>query len=133
MAILRRPCSTLRCAAERGTRITSIRIGAFALAARGLLDGRSAPTHWQEVEQFRTRFPSVRIDADVLYVDEGQLLTSAGLSAGTDLCLYLVGLDCGAAAGGPADGGGHAPARRAGPLHRRPTAARGVQGRDGLS
>jgi len=90
--------TALRSAAERGARIASICIGAFALAATGLLDGRAATTHWQEADHFRARFPAVRLDPDVLYIDEGRLLTSAGLSAGIDLCLYLVGLDYGAAA-----------------------------------
>jgi transcriptional regulator GlxA family with amidase domain len=90
--------AALRSAAERGTRIASICIGAFALAATGLLDGRAATTHWQEADHFRARFPAVRLNPDVLYIDEGQLLTSAGLSAGIDLCLYMVGLDYGAAA-----------------------------------
>ena len=88
----------LRDAAARGTRIASICIGAFALAATGLLDGRAATTHWQEADHFRARFPKVRLNPDVLYVDEGQLLTSAGLSAGIDLCLYLVSRDYGAGA-----------------------------------
>jgi transcriptional regulator GlxA family with amidase domain len=90
--------AALRSAAERGRRIASICIGAFALAAAGLLDGRTATTHWQEADHFRARFPAVRLNPDVLYVDQGQLLTSAGLAAGIDLCLYLVGLDYGAAA-----------------------------------
>jgi transcriptional regulator GlxA family with amidase domain len=87
----------LRAAADRGTRIASVCVGAFALAAAGLLDGRAATTHWQEADAFRDRFPGVRLDPDVLYVDEGQVLTSAGISAGIDLCLYLVGRDHGAA------------------------------------
>jgi transcriptional regulator GlxA family with amidase domain len=88
----------LRAAAARGTRIASICIGAFALASAGLLDGREATTHWQEADHFRSRFPAVRLKPDVLYVDEGQVLTSAGLSAGIDLCLYLVNRDYGAGA-----------------------------------
>jgi transcriptional regulator GlxA family with amidase domain len=88
--------TALRSAAEHGSRIASICIGAFALAATGLLDGRAATTHWQEADHFQARFPAVRLNPDVLYVDEGQLLTSAGLSAGIDLCLYMVGLDYGA-------------------------------------
>jgi transcriptional regulator GlxA family with amidase domain len=91
--------AALRSAAERGSRIASLCIGAFALAVTGLLDGRAATTHWQEAGHFRARFPAVRLNPDVLYVDEGQLLTSAGLSAGIDLCLYMVRLDYGA---GPA-------------------------------
>jgi transcriptional regulator GlxA family with amidase domain len=89
--------AALRAAAARGTRIATICIGAFALAATGLLDGRTATTHWQEADHFRARFPAVRLNPDVLYVDEGQFLTSAGLSAGIDLCLYLVSRDYGAA------------------------------------
>lgn len=88
--------AALRAAAERGARIASICIGAFALAATGLLDGRAATTHWQEADHFRARFPAVHLDPEVLYVDQGQLLTSAGLSAGIDLCLYMVGQDYGA-------------------------------------
>jgi transcriptional regulator GlxA family with amidase domain len=88
----------LRAAAARGTRIASICIGAFALASAGLLDGREATTHWQEADHFRSRFPAVRLNPDVLYVDEGPVLTSAGLSAGIDLCLYLVNRDYGAGA-----------------------------------
>src|ERR1700744_4626484 len=83
-------------AARRGARIASICIGAFALAAAGLLDGLSATTHWQEADHFRARFPAVRLNPDVLYVDEGQLLTSAGLTAAIDMCLYLVDRDYGA-------------------------------------
>lgn len=90
--------AALRSAAARGARIASICIGSFALAATGLLDGRAATTHWQEADSFRARFPAVRLDPEVLYVDEGQLLTSAGLSAGIDLCLYMVGLDYGTSA-----------------------------------
>lgn len=90
--------AALRSAAARGARIASICIGAFALAATGLLDGRAATTHWQEADSFRARFPAVRLNPEVLYVDEGRLLTSAGLSAGIDLCLYMVGLDYGASA-----------------------------------
>jgi transcriptional regulator GlxA family with amidase domain len=88
----------LQAAAARGARIASICIGAFALASTGLLDGLAATTHWQEADHFRARFPAVRLNPDVLYVDEGPVLTSAGLSAGIDLCLYLVNRDYGAGA-----------------------------------
>jgi transcriptional regulator GlxA family with amidase domain len=88
--------AALGAAARRGARIASICIGAFALAATGLLDGLGATTHWQEADHFRARFPAVRLNPDVLYVDEGQLLTSAGLTAGIDMCLYLVDRDYGA-------------------------------------
>jgi transcriptional regulator GlxA family with amidase domain len=83
-------------AAERGTRIATVCIGAFALAATGLLDGRTATTHWQHSDDFRRMFPRVRLNPDILYADEGQFLTSAGISAGIDLCLYLVRADYGA-------------------------------------
>lgn len=87
----------LRDAAGRGARIASVCVGAFALAAAGLLDGRTATVHWSEADRFRRLFPAVRLDPDVLFVDNGKVLTSAGLSAGIDLCLHLVRLDYGAA------------------------------------
>ncbi|MFA9431063.1 helix-turn-helix domain-containing protein [Egicoccus sp. AB-alg2] len=87
---------TLHAAHERGTRLVSICVGAFVLAAAGLLDGRPATTHWAYADRFRTRFPRVRLDPRVLYVDDGQILTSAGTAAGLDLCLHLVRLDHGA-------------------------------------
>jgi len=82
----------------RGARIASICIGAFALAAAGLLDARTATTHWEHAGELARRFPRVRVRSDVLYVDEGQVLTSAGVAAGIDLCLYMVQRDFGAAA-----------------------------------
>jgi transcriptional regulator GlxA family with amidase domain len=85
----------LQKAAARGARITSVCVGAFALAMAGLLDGRAATTHWAFADDFRRRFPAVHLDPDVLYVDSGQVLTSAGISAGIDLCLYLVRQDYG--------------------------------------
>jgi len=90
--------AALHSAAVKGTRIASICSGTFTLAAAGLLDGRRATTHWLVADAFQARFPSVQLDADVLYVDEGQILTSAGASAGIDLCLYIVAHDLGAAA-----------------------------------
>jgi transcriptional regulator GlxA family with amidase domain len=81
----------------RGARIASICTGAFTLAATGLLDGRRATTHWQAADAFRAAFPAVCLDADVLYVDEGRVLTSTGASAGLDLCLHIVAVDHGAA------------------------------------
>lgn len=86
----------LRAAALRGTRIASICSGAFVLAATGLLDGKRATTHWLAAAELARRFPSVKVDPDVLYVDTGQLLTSAGAAAGLDLCLHLVRRDFGA-------------------------------------
>lgn len=87
--------AALREAAARGTRIASVCVGAFALAAAGLLDGRTATTHWEEADHFRRRFPQVRLNPDVLYVDEGQILTSAGLSASIDLYIHLIRQDYG--------------------------------------
>lgn len=87
----------LRAAGARGTRIASICTGAFVLAATGLLDGRRATTHWLGAEELARRYPAVEVDPAVLYVDEGQLLTSAGAAAGLDLCLHLVRRDLGAA------------------------------------
>jgi transcriptional regulator GlxA family with amidase domain len=87
-------------AAERGARITSVCVGAFALAAAGLLDGRAATTHWEHAADLAARFPRVRVNPDVLYVDEGQVLTSAGVAAGIDLCLHLVEADHGVAVSG---------------------------------
>jgi transcriptional regulator GlxA family with amidase domain len=90
----------LRAAAERGARVASVCIGAFALAAAGLLDGRTATTHWEHAGDLAARYPAVRVRPDVLYVDEGQVLTSAGVAAGIDLCLHMVRNDHGAAAAG---------------------------------
>jgi transcriptional regulator GlxA family with amidase domain len=87
---------TLRSAFDAGTRIASICSGAFTLAAAGLLDGKRSTTHWLAADLFRARFPAVDLDPNVLYVDEGQVLTSAGASAGLDLCLHMVGKDYGA-------------------------------------
>ncbi|WP_055551540.1 GlxA family transcriptional regulator [Streptomyces sp. NBRC 110028] len=83
-----------------GTRVASICTGAFVLAAAGLLDGRRATTHWQAADQFRALFPSVELDPDVLYTDEGDVLTSAGDASGIDLLLHLIRLDHGSAVAG---------------------------------
>lgn len=72
----------LRAAAEGGTRIASICVGAFTLAAAGLLDGLRATTHWAAAKELSRRYPDVDVDADVLFVDNGQILTSAGAAAG---------------------------------------------------
>lgn len=87
----------LRRAHERGARIMSICSGAFALADAGLLDGRRATTHWRYAEVFRARFPGVDLDPKVLYVHDGDVMTSAGSAAGLDLCLSVVQLDHGTA------------------------------------
>jgi transcriptional regulator GlxA family with amidase domain len=90
--------ATLVDAHQRGARIASVCTGAFVLAAAGLLDGRRATTHWLAAAELARRHPRVEVDADVLYVDEGAVLTSAGAAAGIDLCLHLVRRDLGAAA-----------------------------------
>ena len=76
-------------------RMVSICTGSSVLAAAGLLDGRPAATHWRDVDAFRRNFPSVRLDPDVLFVDDGNVLTSAGVAAGIDLLLHLVRRDHG--------------------------------------
>jgi len=81
-----------------GARLVSICTGAFVLAAAGLLDDRPATTHWQFADTFRALFPSVRLDENVLFVDDGDVLTSAGLAAGIDLCLHIIRSDHGAQA-----------------------------------
>jgi transcriptional regulator GlxA family with amidase domain len=86
----------LTAAAERGQRVVSICTGAFALAAAGVLDGRRATTHWWHAAELATRYPAVTVDPDVLYVDEGAVVTSAGVVAGVDLCLHLIRRDHGA-------------------------------------
>ena len=92
------PLAALRDAARRGARVASICTGAFVLAAAGLLDGRRATTHWRYAERLAREFPRVTVDPDVLYVDDGDVLSSAGVAAGVDLCLHLVRRDHGAAA-----------------------------------
>ncbi|MFG2222292.1 GlxA family transcriptional regulator [Streptomyces sp. NPDC048644] len=78
-----------------GTRLVSICTGSYVLASAGLLDGRPATTHWHMAEEFGRRFPRVRIDPGVLFVDDGDVLTSAGAASGVDLCLHLVRKDHG--------------------------------------
>jgi transcriptional regulator GlxA family with amidase domain len=87
----------LRAAAARGTRIASVCAGAFTLAATGLLDGLPATTHWAAAGALAARFPAVEVRPDVLYVDNGQFLTSAGAAAGLDLCLHMIRRDLGSA------------------------------------
>ncbi|KAB1926323.1 uncharacterized protein ONO23_06087 [Micromonospora noduli] len=93
-----RALDALRQAHRRGARIASICTGAFALAQAGLLDGRRATTHWAHADALADEHPLVLVDANALYVDEGEVITSAGLAAGLDMCLYLVGRDHGQAA-----------------------------------
>jgi len=93
-AILR----VIRHAVDRGVRVASICSGAFLLAAAGVLDGLRATTHWLGAEELARRHPAVAVDPNVLYVDNGNILTSAGAAAGLDLCLHLVRRDFGAEA-----------------------------------
>jgi AraC family transcriptional activator FtrA len=88
--------SAIRAADSREARLVSICSGAFALAAAGVLDGRSATTHWIYVDLLRERYPAITIDPAPLYVDNGRVLTSAGCAAGLDLCLHIVRSDHGA-------------------------------------
>jgi AraC family transcriptional activator FtrA len=85
----------VRGAHARGARLVSICSGLVVLIAAGLLEGKRATTHWRYAEALKARHPGIRFDADVLYVDEGQVLTSAGSAAGIDLCLHLVRTDFG--------------------------------------
>lgn len=88
----------IRQAARKGMRIASICTGAFVLAASGVLSGRRATTHWQHADELARRYPDLEVDPNVIFIDNGQLLTSAGAAAGLDLCLHLVRRDYGAAA-----------------------------------
>ena len=90
--------TALQAAHRRGTRLVSICAGAFALAAAGLLDGRPATTHWQLTGQLQRRYPQIDVRPSQLYVDDGDILTSAGVTAGVDVCLHLIRTDHGAAA-----------------------------------
>lgn len=82
---------------RRGARIASICTGAFLLAAAGLLDGRTVTTHWAHAAVLAELFPQIKVDPAVLYVDDGDVLTSAGVAAGLDLCLHIVRTDHGSA------------------------------------
>ncbi|MFD8482381.1 GlxA family transcriptional regulator [Kitasatospora sp. NPDC059673] len=87
------------CAAHAGgARLAAISTGAFALAATGLLDGRRATTHWHYARALAAKYPRVRVDENVLFVDEGSVLTSAGAASGIDLCLHMLRRDLGVAA-----------------------------------
>lgn len=87
----------VRAAHDRGARLVTICSGVFILAAAGLLDGRRATTHWRYVEDLQAQYPDVVVEPDVLFVEDGNLWTSAGSAAGIDLCLHLVRRDYGAA------------------------------------
>ncbi|MDP9167923.1 MAG: helix-turn-helix domain-containing protein, partial [Actinomycetota bacterium] len=90
------PARTAMAAIRPGTRMVSICTGAFVLAAAGLLDGRPATTHWKHSADLRRLHPAVDVDENVLFVDDGDVLTSAGLAAGIDLCLHVIRSDHGA-------------------------------------
>lgn len=94
----RRPAvlDAVRRAHARGARLLGFCSGAFTLAEAGVLDGRRATAHWQWADEFRTRFPSVRLEPDVLFVDDGDILTAAGSAAALDLGLHVVRRDHGA-------------------------------------
>ncbi|MEH6477755.1 MAG: DJ-1/PfpI family protein, partial [Sneathiella sp.] len=89
-------CQALRAAHERGTRIVSICSGIYVLAAAGLLVGRKVTTHWKYVSDFSDKYPEAILASDSLYVDGDDIMTSAGSSAGIDLCLHIVRKDYGA-------------------------------------
>ncbi|QIS21468.1 GlxA family transcriptional regulator [Nocardia terpenica] len=92
-----RALDALRAAAASGTRIASVCTGAFVLAAAGLLDGLAATTHWQAADLLAERYPRIEVRPDVLYVDNGRILTSAGAAAALDLCLHMIRRDLGSA------------------------------------
>jgi transcriptional regulator GlxA family with amidase domain len=86
----------LRAAHARGAQLVGLCLGAFVLAAAGILDDRPASTHWAWADDFARRYPRVRLDPDVLYVDDGDVMTSAGTAAGLDCCLHVLRKMCGA-------------------------------------
>jgi len=88
-------CESLRRAHARGCRVMSICSGVFVLAAAGLLDGQQATTHWRYAETLQQRYPQISVQADVLYIAQENVFTSAGSAAGIDLCLHVVRLDFG--------------------------------------
>lgn len=106
--------AALRAAAADGTRIASVCVGAFTLAEAGLLDGLRATTHWLATDALAQQYPAVDVDAGSLYVDNGQILTSAGAAAGLDLCLHLVRRDHGVAVAADASRLSVTPLHRAG-------------------
>jgi transcriptional regulator GlxA family with amidase domain len=88
----------VRAASARGATLLSVCSGAFILGAAGLLDGRRCTTHWRHAEQFADRFPTALLDPDVLFVDDGNIVSSAGTASGIDACLHLVRREVGSAA-----------------------------------
>src|SRR6266702_4063190 len=106
----------VRAAHDRGVRLVSICSGAFILAAAGILDGRRATTHWMHAAELTRRYPAIQVDPNVLYVDDADVITSAGTAAGIDACLHVVRVDHGAAVAAPRGWPGPAHAQpRAGP------------------
>jgi transcriptional regulator GlxA family with amidase domain len=97
MPISQAVIDTIRAAAANGARIASICTGAFVLAATGLLNGMRATTHWMAADELASRYPLIEVDPNVLFVDNGLILTSAGAAAGIDLCLHMVRNDYGSA------------------------------------
>ena len=104
----------LSAAHRNGARMVSICSGVFALAAAGLLDGRPATTHWAASDRLRTHYPNIDVQPNRIFVDDGDILTSAGVTAGIDLCLHLIRIDCGAAAANERARALVAPPRRSG-------------------
>ncbi|NBE55099.1 GlxA family transcriptional regulator [Streptomyces boluensis] len=93
-----RAVAAVRAAEAAGKRIASLCSGAFVLAEAGLLQGRAATTYWGLADELRRRYPSVNLQGDVLYVQDGQIMTASGYAAGIDLCLHMIRTDYGAAA-----------------------------------
>lgn len=85
----------MRAAAARGARVAALCVGAFVLAAAGLLDGRRATTHWAYTDELARRHPAIDVDPDALYVEDGRILTSAGVTSSIDLCIHIVRTDHG--------------------------------------
>ncbi|GAA1942918.1 GlxA family transcriptional regulator [Kitasatospora viridis] len=106
--------AAIRAAHARGARLVSICTGAFALAAAGLLDGRPATTHWQDAADLQRHYPRIQVRPNELYVDDGDVLTAAGVTAGIDLCLHVIRRDHGAAAANTRARALVAPPQRAG-------------------
>ncbi|WP_227980568.1 GlxA family transcriptional regulator [Nocardia spumae] len=104
----------VRAAYAAGARIAALCSGAFVLAEAGLLDGRPMTTHWKHVPALLERYPHLRLDPGVLYIDDGQILTSAGTMAGMDLCIHLIRKDLGAAVANATARGLVVPPHRAG-------------------
>ncbi|ALE04480.1 hypothetical protein AL755_02035 (plasmid) [Arthrobacter sp. ERGS1:01] len=124
----------LQAAHARGARLVSICTGAFALAQAGILDGVRATTHWEHTAEMARLYPAVAVDENVLFVESGQVLTSAGVAAGIDLCLHIVKSDWGAAEGNRTARSTVAAPRREGTqsqfIERRPRSGAASQPRD---